>query len=119
MDDPARICTDYVKDLLPDPCLGNATVLPGLEPTLFAVVTLAAFAAMAMHWLAIFSMPKNGRAKTISGGVERPQHPSSSLSLPYDERQRRGLWYGWFYDKPRGRGGARQVGESKAPRSEG
>jgi hypothetical protein len=38
--DPARICTDFIKELS-DPCLGNATVLPGLEPTLLAALTLA------------------------------------------------------------------------------
>jgi hypothetical protein len=38
LNDPARICTDFVREL-PDPCVGNGSVLPGLEPTIFALNT--------------------------------------------------------------------------------
>lgn len=52
INDPARICTDFMKDL-PDPCVANGTVLPGLEPTVFAVLTLMAIAALVAHWTAV------------------------------------------------------------------
>jgi hypothetical protein len=52
LDDPARICTDFNKDL-PDPCIGNGTVLPGLEPTIFAVFTVAAISALVLHWYSV------------------------------------------------------------------
>ena len=54
MNDPARICTDFNKDL-PDPCVANGTVLPGLEPTLFALLTLVAAIALLVHWRAVFT----------------------------------------------------------------
>ena len=52
LDDPARICTDFNKDL-PDPCIGNGTVLPGLEPTIFGVFTVAAILAFVLHWYSV------------------------------------------------------------------
>jgi hypothetical protein len=53
LDDPARICTDFNKDL-PDPCVGSGTVLPGLEPMVFAILTLVSLVALAMYWRAVF-----------------------------------------------------------------
>lgn len=47
--DPARICTDFNKDLS-DPCLGNATVLPGFEPAFFVVLTVMTVVALVWHW---------------------------------------------------------------------
>src|SRR5262249_18997331 len=41
LNDPARVCTNYIADKA-IACEKNATVLPGLEPTVFAVLTLAA-----------------------------------------------------------------------------
>ncbi|TGP52549.1 hypothetical protein EN873_14860 [bacterium M00.F.Ca.ET.230.01.1.1] len=52
LNDPARICTEFHKELA-DPCIGNATVLPGLEPTIFGALTLAAVVVLAMHWRAV------------------------------------------------------------------
>lgn len=49
LNDPARICTDFNKELL-DPCIGNGTLLPGLEPTIFAAFTVAAILAITLHW---------------------------------------------------------------------
>lgn len=52
LDDPARICTIFRE--APVSCDGNITVLPGLEPTLFAIVTLAAVLAVIGFWVSIF-----------------------------------------------------------------
>jgi hypothetical protein len=62
--DPARICTT-VRETAPVPpsttpgisCEGGATVLPGFEPTLFAVLTALALVAMILHGLALFRRP--------------------------------------------------------------
>jgi hypothetical protein len=63
-DDPARICTT-VRETAPAPpstapgisCEGGATVLPGIEPTLLAVLTGLAAAAMILHGVALFRRP--------------------------------------------------------------
>lgn len=52
LNDPARICTEFDKGL-DNPCIGSATVLPGLEPTIFGALTLAGIIALAMHWRAV------------------------------------------------------------------
>jgi len=52
LNDPARICTDFIKDL-PDPCVSNGTVLPGLQPTIFAALTLTAILSVLAHWRAV------------------------------------------------------------------
>lgn len=52
LDDPARICTIFHE--APVSCEGNITVLPGLEPTLFAMATLAAAVAVVWFWVSIF-----------------------------------------------------------------
>jgi len=57
LNDPARICTDFNKDL-PDPCVGNGTVLPGLEPTIFAILTAIAALAAIRHWYDVFYAAK-------------------------------------------------------------
>jgi hypothetical protein len=54
LNDPARICTDLSRDGGTLRCLHNATLLPGLEPTLFAVLTAAAAVMVFRHWLAVF-----------------------------------------------------------------
>jgi hypothetical protein len=57
LNDPARICTS-VKEVGPTPsdisCEGNITILPGLEPTLFAIVTLLAIIAVIWFGVRIF-----------------------------------------------------------------
>jgi hypothetical protein len=53
-DDPARICTDVVREGGKMACEKNATILPGLEPTLFALLTAGAVLALAIHWYAVF-----------------------------------------------------------------
>lgn len=54
INDPARICTDLSRDGNTLRCLSNATILPGFEPTLFAILTVATAGAMITHWRAIF-----------------------------------------------------------------
>lgn len=53
-DDPARICTDVVREGGKIICEKNATILPGFEPILFALLTVAAALALAAHWYAVF-----------------------------------------------------------------
>jgi hypothetical protein len=53
-DDPARICTDY-NEIPNSSCEGNITILPGLEPTIFAILTAVAITVMVLHWRALFS----------------------------------------------------------------
>jgi hypothetical protein len=50
--DPARICTDFVEGANV-PCTGSATVLPGIEPSFLACLTLVAFVIGFMHWRAV------------------------------------------------------------------
>ncbi|WP_156908827.1 hypothetical protein [Bradyrhizobium murdochi] len=54
LDDPARICTDVIREGRKMTCEKNATLLPGLEPTLFAVLTAVAVLALVIHWRAVF-----------------------------------------------------------------
>jgi hypothetical protein len=54
LDDPARICTDFNETANKISCEGNITILPGLEPTVFAVLTGFAVIAIAFHWRALF-----------------------------------------------------------------
>ncbi|SFM85547.1 hypothetical protein SAMN05216573_10516 [Bradyrhizobium sp. Rc3b] len=54
LNDPARICTDLVREGGIPSCMKNATILPGLEPTFFALLTIAAAIAFIKHWRAIF-----------------------------------------------------------------
>jgi hypothetical protein len=56
LDDPARICTDY-NEIPKLSCEGNITILPGLEPTIFAVLTATAIFALVLHWRALFRQP--------------------------------------------------------------
>ena len=51
--DPARICTSFSNGA-PNPCEGSATILPGLEPGIFALLTLAALVIVILHWTAVF-----------------------------------------------------------------
>lgn len=54
LNDPARICTDLNSDGGTLHCLNNATLLPGLEPTIFAVLTAATAVVVFRHWRAVF-----------------------------------------------------------------
>jgi hypothetical protein len=54
LDDPARICTELVRDGGKIACEKNATLLPEFEPTVFAVLTAVAVLALAIHWYAVF-----------------------------------------------------------------
>jgi hypothetical protein len=54
LDDPARICTDYIVDGAKISCEKNATILPGLEPAILATLTLAAVLLLTLHWRAVF-----------------------------------------------------------------
>lgn len=56
LNDPARICTVFHKTPTVS-CEGNITILPGLEPTLFAIATLLAFGAVVCFWTSIFRKP--------------------------------------------------------------
>jgi hypothetical protein len=53
-DDPARICTDLDETADKISCQGNITILPGLEPTVFAVLTGFAVISIVLHWRALF-----------------------------------------------------------------
>jgi hypothetical protein len=56
LDDPARVCT--ILHTKPNvSCEGNITILPGLEPTTFAVLTLAAAGATIVFWWLVFWSP--------------------------------------------------------------
>jgi hypothetical protein len=53
LDDPARICN--VLHRQPElSCEGNISILPGLEPTIFAIATLAAAVTTFMFWWRVF-----------------------------------------------------------------
>jgi hypothetical protein len=53
--DPARICTNYVVDDAGKiSCEGNATILPGFEPTVLAILTILALVLVAIHWRRVF-----------------------------------------------------------------
>jgi hypothetical protein len=54
--DPARICTFYHQEPAVS-CEGNVTILPGLEPTLFALLTLLAFGTVVCFWRTVFREP--------------------------------------------------------------
>jgi hypothetical protein len=47
LNDPARICSDWIGGT--NPCSGNATFFPGLEPLLLAVITVIAAAALLLN----------------------------------------------------------------------
>jgi hypothetical protein len=53
LDDPARICNVLQREPTLS-CDGNITILPGLEPTLFAMVTLATAIATFRFWWRVF-----------------------------------------------------------------
>jgi len=58
--DPARICTNF--KLVPTiSCSGNATLLPGVEPLAFAVLTTAAVGTAIAHWIFAFRRKQNKR----------------------------------------------------------
>ncbi|WP_156439832.1 hypothetical protein [Bradyrhizobium valentinum] len=52
LSDPARICTNFTEGAI-DPCTGSATILPGVEPGLFACLSLLALFIAAKHWKAV------------------------------------------------------------------
>lgn len=53
LDDPARICNILHRQ--PElSCEGNISILPGFEPTIFAVATLAAAVATFVFWWRVF-----------------------------------------------------------------
>lgn len=55
LNDPARICTNFNPDVLfGSKCSGNATILPGLEPFTFLVLTAGALLLALLHWREIF-----------------------------------------------------------------
>jgi hypothetical protein len=54
LNDPARICTTVKQVGAEVSCEGNITILPGLEPTLFAIVTLLAVIAVISFWVLVF-----------------------------------------------------------------
>jgi hypothetical protein len=60
LNDPARICTDWIGGL--DPCSGNATFFPGLEPTILGAVTLLAVAALLLNVAVVFGFIKGWSA---------------------------------------------------------
>ncbi len=67
LNDPARICSDWIGGA--DPCSGNATFFPGLEPLLLGAVTAIAAAALLLNIAVVFGLV-GGPVTTItpSGG---------------------------------------------------
>jgi hypothetical protein len=49
LDDPARICSQFHTEPQIS-CDGNITILPGLEPTIFAIITVLAYGATLVFW---------------------------------------------------------------------
>jgi len=49
---PARICTHH--QVAEEICAGNATILPGLEPLIFAAISVAALVLAVLHWFEVF-----------------------------------------------------------------
>jgi hypothetical protein len=56
LNDPARICSDWIGGT--DPCSGNATFFPGLEPLLLAVITAIAAAALLLNVAVVLGLMK-------------------------------------------------------------
>jgi len=52
--DPARICSDWMGGA--DPCSGNATFFPGLEPLLLGTVTAIAAATLLLNVAVVFGL---------------------------------------------------------------
>lgn len=50
--DPARICSDFHPS--PIACERNSAVLPGLEPTILAMLTAASMIALVLHVYRVF-----------------------------------------------------------------
>ncbi|MGY3610855.1 MULTISPECIES: hypothetical protein [unclassified Bradyrhizobium] len=50
LDNPANICSEVTQKASSIVCEGRATILPGLEPTIFAVLTAASVCAMIAFW---------------------------------------------------------------------
>lgn len=50
LDNPAVICSRFDEGV----CEGDATILPGLEAAVFALLSLAASVLLAGHWAAVF-----------------------------------------------------------------
>jgi hypothetical protein len=71
LNDPARVCNVFhlqqsaVGAALSISCEGTNTLLPGLEPTFFAIVTLAAATVTALFWWHVF------RPGSLGGGPEK------------------------------------------------
>jgi hypothetical protein len=65
LNDPARICSSvHVESDGPSmagnvSCENNMTILPGLEPSVFALLTLAAVGATIVFWLSVFRAPSS------------------------------------------------------------
>lgn len=58
LDNPARICSEAPVSM---DCEKGVTVLPGLEPAIFAILTLLAFGALVGHWWAVIQSRKTYR----------------------------------------------------------
>lgn len=73
LNNPASICSSIVEKGTSIVCEGRTTILPGLEPTIFAVLTGAAVCAMlAFWWVVVF-------------GAKAPQTDSHLFSAPSGE----------------------------------
>ena len=84
LNDPARICSDWVGGA--DPCSGNATFFPGLEPLLLGVVTAIAAAALLLNVAVVLGFCGGPLTRiTPSGGEElqvaRRRRDSEPLGL--------------------------------------
>jgi len=69
LNDPARISSDWVGGT--DPCSGNATFFPGLEPLLLGVVTAIAAAALLLHVAVVLGLIGGPLTRITPSGGER------------------------------------------------
>jgi hypothetical protein len=58
LDNPADICSNVTGKDGSIVCEGGTTILPGLEPTIFAVLTGASVCAMLVFWWVVLSGTK-------------------------------------------------------------
>ena len=63
LDDPARVCNTFDVQVGASSCKGTNTLLPGLEPTVFAVLTIAAIGATVLFWWRVLSGGNAERAQ--------------------------------------------------------
>lgn len=84
LDNPASVCTKFEGSS----CEGKMTLLPGLEPTAFAILTACAVATTLLFWLLVLFpgvWPRRGEPEKVSGPSPAPAtEPAGRGSLGVD-----------------------------------